>query len=129
MDESYSVRDAARVLKRTEPQIRKMLNKGELYGTQDDRGRWQIDRASVNERKKLLEAAGVPVEADGKAEDLAIRLGKEMARRELTSHAQSTLEETIVNLRAELDAERERRIRAEAELEFLRRPILRRLLG
>lgn len=133
-EEYYTVKQAAKVLDRSQPTIRRMLNTGDLEGQYDGR-RWLVPRRNVHERLQAIRTAerrsGASVaneadDGDGEGvstnlERLAVALGRAQAQLELTSVADSTLREEIARLREELDEERRRRIRAETELELTKR--------
>jgi excisionase family DNA binding protein len=50
--DSYTVDEAAKVLKLTPGRIRQMLRAGELEGNHDEVGRWQIPAHAVHDRPR-----------------------------------------------------------------------------
>lgn len=100
-----------------------MLEAGELEGEKTPQGRWRIPQRAVHEllptRTPRNRGAGSHQEATGAAERsaelverveaLALELGRAQGRLELTEQAESTLRE-------QLQRERERADRLEAEL-------------
>jgi hypothetical protein len=125
--ETYTVEEAARVLKRTPGRIRQMLRSGELSGEHeggDERKPWRVHKWSAHalrdrlqEDRRLSERArpsGTPSrspreprESPGSAgelsglQDLQRELGRLEGRLEITETAESTL-------RRDLERERER---------------------
>lgn len=120
-DDYYSVREAAKILKRPVTTVRRWLNRGELSGTYDGKT-WAVDKAALHERLEALRKAGETPESstEDRIEALALRAGRAEARAELTEASWSSVLEERVRLREALDEERERRIRAEAELDMER---------
>jgi hypothetical protein len=128
MDDYYTVSEAARILSLGGHRIRQMLREGELEGRRDQMsGRWFADKRAVHalkeERDAKREARAparrpsetpqTPVEAlqyQERLEALARELGRLEGRLQLTEQAESTLRE-------QLERERERAVRAEAELQ------------
>ena len=108
--------ETARILRLTEGRIRQMLLAGELEGTRDPvSDRWRIPQAAVHVRKEerapqeLARSASDPREWIEKVGELRQELGRMQGRLELTEVAESTLRE-------QLQRERERADRLEAEL-------------
>lgn len=125
-EETYTVTEAAKILRVTDRAVRKWLSQGSLEGSQDDSGRWQIPQRAVHarlEERPPREAREEPESAGEMLEivrDLERRLGRAEARAELTERAESTLreerdrlltergeaQEEARRLREQLDAER-----------------------
>lgn len=129
--DTYSVEQTSKILGRTKSTIRKYLNAGELKGEFTDDG-WRVSQASVHERKENLER-GMKRAGSQSAEDaverLAMQLGRVQAIKELTGLSEANLKAERDRLREALDEERERRIRAEAEIAFLKAPKPRSWVG
>jgi hypothetical protein len=130
--ESYTVQEAARILRTTERTVRRRLVRGDLDGTQDPTtGRWRVDARSVTEAmpERPPKASQEPSESPesvreyrDRVEDLQRQLGRLEGRLELTEIAESTLRE-------QLQRERERADRLEEELRDARRPWWSRIFG
>ncbi len=133
--ESYTVQEAARILRATERTVRRRLERGGLEGTRDPTsGRWRVAAHSVTaampERppKASQEPPQAAKEAEGlraRLEDLQRQLGRLEGQRELEAATQSTLRE-------QLQREQERADRLEEELRDARqaaRPWWRRIFG
>jgi hypothetical protein len=131
-EESYTVQEAARILRTTERTVRRRLGRGDLEGTQDPTsGRWRVAAHSVTaampERppKASQEPPGAAEEAAdlrSRVEDLQRQLGRLEGQRELEAITQSTLRE-------QLERERERADRLEEELRDARRSWWSRIFG
>ena len=133
-EDTYSVPEAAKVLQLTEGRIRQMLRAGTLEGIspEESGGRgWRIPMHAVNDRERppRVERATEPLGASESAreyrervEALQRELGRLEGRLELTEVTESTLRE-------QLQRERERADRLEAELSEARRGFWRRLFG
>jgi excisionase family DNA binding protein len=133
-EETYTVQEAARILRTTERTVRRRLERGDLEGTQDSTtGRWRIEAHSVTsamtdrppkasqEPPESLESESVQ-DYQRRVEDLQRQLGRLEGRLEITEVAESTLRE-------QLQRERERADRLEEELRDARRSWWSRLLG
>jgi excisionase family DNA binding protein len=133
-EETYTVQEAARILRTTERTVRRRLERGDLEGTQDPTtGRWRIEAHSVTsamtdrppkasqEPPESLESESVQ-DYQRRVEDLQRQLGRLEGRLEITEVAESTLRE-------QLQRERERADRLEEELRDARRSWWSRLLG
>jgi hypothetical protein len=116
----YVVKDAARILDVGEHRVRQMLREGELEGERDPiLDRWKIPKAAVHalrekrpRHKPPEKALGPPNEATdllSVVRDLERELGRIEGRLQITEVAESTLRE-------QLERERERADRLEAEL-------------
>ena len=132
-EESYSVQEAAKILRTTERTVRRRLERGELEGTRDPTsGRWRLDARSVTAAmsdRPEREAPERPLEGSQKAaelfqvvQNLERQLGRLEGARELEAITQSTLRE-------QLERERERADRLEEELKDARRPWWRKLFS
>lgn len=145
-EEVYSPAQAARILRLSRRQVTNLLNAGDLEGTQDpENGRWSIPQRAVHERLKDRPARGRPddqgagqeapeagqeaADLRSRVEDLQYRLGRAEARIELEELTESTRREERERLIADLERERERAERLEAELREARRGFWRRLFG
>jgi len=131
-EETYTVQEAARILRTTERTVRRRLERGDLEGTRDPTtGRWRVAARSVTaampERppkpsQEPPEASQEAAELRLRVEDLQRELGRLEGQRELEAVTQSTLRE-------QLQRERERADRLEEELRDARRPWWRRIFG
>jgi excisionase family DNA binding protein len=131
-EESYTVQEAARILRTTERTVRRRLERGELVGTRDiTTGRWRIEAHSVTaampERppkapERALESSESVRYSRERVEDLQRQLGRLEGRLEITEVAESTLRE-------QLERERERADRLEEELRDARRSWWSRMFG
>jgi excisionase family DNA binding protein len=131
-EESYTVQEAAKVLRTTERTIRRRLERGDLGGSRDPTtGRWRVSATSVTAAMpdRPPKPSQEPPEATQEAADLRQRveglqreLGRLEGRLELTSITETTL-------RDQLERERERADRAEEELREARRSWWSRLFG
>src|SRR5215203_2425308 len=131
-EDTYTVQEAARILRTTERTVRRRLERGELEGTRDPTtGRWRVRAHSVTaampERppKVPREPSESPESAQDyqrRVEDLQRELGRLEGRLEITEVAESTLRE-------QLQRERERADRLEEELRDARRTWWSRLFG
>ena len=146
LEDSYTVREAARVLGISDRRVRQLLESGELEGRRDDNGAWRLYQRSVHARledrpartrgKRSSSRAERPTESPESVRewmDRVIALERENARlearAELTEQAESTVRES-------LERERERADRLEQELREARErleeraaPWWRRLFG
>jgi excisionase family DNA binding protein len=131
-EETYTVQEAARILRTTERTVRRRLERGDLEGTRDPTtGRWRVQAHSVTaampERppkasEGALEASESVRDYRDRVEDLQRQLGRLEGRLELTELTESTLRE-------QLQRERERADRLEEELREARRSWWSRLFG
>jgi excisionase family DNA binding protein len=140
-EETYSVDEAARILKLTPGRIRQMLRAGELEGIspEDSGGRgWKIPMHAVHDRDRpgrvdrAPEAPGAPErlsDLEVEVRDLRYQLGLSRGRIELTEKAESTLRDALERERERADAERERAEKLQAELDRARLPWWRRVFG
>ena len=122
-EETYTTAEAAHVLRKDNRRVLRMLETGELEGEKDNAGRWRIPQKAVHEllpgqvssdrsrafSEKPLEVAQEAAELWEIVRDLERELGRMEGRLELTAVTESTLRE-------QLERERERADRLEAEL-------------
>jgi excisionase family DNA binding protein len=130
--ETYTVQEAARILRTTERTVRRRLERGDLEGTRDPTtGRWRVAAHSVTAAmpdrppkasQERREASQETADLRLRVEDLQRQLGRLEGQRELEAVTQSTLRE-------QLERERERADRLEEELRDARRPWWRRIFG
>jgi chromosome segregation ATPase len=139
----YSVAEAERLLGRTdkpisERRIRQMLQAGELEGRKEQTGRWHVAQHEVH-RLMQERRQEVPESTPGGPENapelldrvfmLEREIGRLQGRLELTERAESTMQQERERLIGDLDRERERADRLEAELQAARGGFWRRLFG
>lgn len=137
--DSYSVREAERILKRadrplTERRLRQLLQAGEIQGFRDEANRWHVLAYEVTrllqERREPPRPAATPEasqsddvgsqRADRLLEvirDLERQLGRAEARAELTERAESSIQEERDRLLEELQQERAERRQLQQQLE------------
>ncbi len=144
-EESYTVQEAARILKLTPGRIRQMLRAGDIEGIPpEDSGErgWKIPMHAVHDRDRPARVERTP-EAPGATErlssleievrELRYQLGLSRGRVELTEKAESTLRDALQRERERADAERRRAEQLQADLNRAReagaRPWYRRLFG
>jgi excisionase family DNA binding protein len=139
-EETYSVTEAARILRVTDRAVRKWLAEGTLEGSQGEGGRWRIPQRAVHARldeRPPREARGSDLSAAEMVEvvrDLERLLGRAEARAELraelTERAESTLREERDRLLRERDAAQDEAKTLRKELQAERsKGFWRRLLG
>jgi excisionase family DNA binding protein len=140
-EDTYSVGEAAKVLKLTEGRIRQLLRAGELEGIPPEQsgGRgWRIPMHAVHDRDRPPRVERPPespgaseklAELEVEVRDLRYRLGLAEGRLELTERTESTLREERLRLLEDRDRERDRADRLQEELEEARRPWWRKLFG
>jgi excisionase family DNA binding protein len=118
-DDFYTTGEAARILRVTESRVRQMLKAGELEGSRDVNGRWQIPQHAVHarlDRRGPRESRAPSADVEGLIDRIATlerELGRVEVRAELTEQAHSTTQD-------DLRRERERAERLESELAELR---------
>jgi excisionase family DNA binding protein len=103
VDESYTVQEAARILRTTERTVRRRLERGDLEGSRDPTtGRWRVEATSVtaampNRPPKAAspDKALESTESDRRVEDLQRQLGRLEGRLEIQEVAASTLREQL----------------------------------
>src|SRR5215208_4488881 len=119
MEDAYTTGEAARILRVTESRVRQMLKDGELAGSRDVNGRWQIPQHAVHarlDRRGPRESRAPAADVEGLIDRIATlerELGRVEVRAELTEQAHSTTQD-------DLRRERERAERLESELAELR---------
>ncbi len=144
-EDYYTPPQAARILRLSRQRITQMLQSGEMEGKQDPKsGRWKIPQRVVHARLKdrpardRSDGGGPRNEPEGsqrlgelelEVRDLSYRLGRSEAHLELTEKAESTLQAERDRLLEDLERERRRAERLEAELRDVRRPWWRKLFG
>jgi hypothetical protein len=147
-EDYYTPPQAARVLRLTRQRVTQMLHSGEMEGKQDpENGRWKIPQRVVHARLKDRPARARPDEGGGSRDepegqghqrltelelevrDLIYRLGSSEARLELTESTESTVRAERERLLKDLERERRRAERLEAELQDARRPWWRKMFG
>jgi excisionase family DNA binding protein len=140
-EETYTVQEAARILKLTPGRIRQMLRAGELKGIPPEEGGgrgWKIPMHAIHDRDRpgrVERSQEVPEsperlsELEVEVRSLRYELGLSRGRLELTEQAESTLREALDRERERADAERERAEQLQAELDRARLPWYRRLFG
>ena len=135
-EDTYTVQEAARILRTTERTVRRRLEREDLKGTRDPTtGRWRVEARSVTAamEERPPKASQEPSESPEsvrayreRVEELQRELGRLEGRLEITEVAESTLRE-------QLQRERERADRLEEELRDARqaaaRPWWRRIFG
>jgi len=132
VEESYTVQEAARILRTTERTIRRRLERGDLEGTRDSiSGRWRVEARSVTEAMPERPPKSSETHEDAPQEapelfqvvqDLQRQLGRLEGARELEAVTQSTLRE-------QLERERERADRLEEELRLANQTWWQRIFG
>ncbi len=146
-EDYYTPPQAGRILKLSRQRITQMLQSGEMEGKQDsETGRWRIPQRVVHgrlkdrppKRRDRPDEGGAQNDSGGlrrltelelELRDLSYRLGRSEARLELTEKAESTLQAERNRLLEDLEHERRRAERLEAELREVRRPWWRKLFG
>jgi excisionase family DNA binding protein len=138
-EETYSTSETAKILRLTSRRVTQLLERGELEGAKDGAGRWRVSQRAVHDmlpdrppREALSEPRESPQEATelrGRVEDLLHQLGRLEGRLELTEKTESTMRAERERLISDLERERERAERLEAELRDARRPWYRRWFG
>lgn len=116
----YSAADAARILKVSKRRVLQLLQEGELEGEQNESGRWRVAMHSVHAAKEARSQQEIPREAATsppdalewieRANNLQRELGRLEGRMELSDRTESTLRE-------QLQREKDRADKAEAELQ------------
>jgi excisionase family DNA binding protein len=135
-NEYYSVKDAARVLKRTERRVNQLLEAGELTGRKEA-GKWLIPKHAVHEmlpatrrvRQESPEPSPRVRELEEELRALERDLGRMEGRLELTERADSTLREQLERERQRADRMEEEARALRERLEEARQPWWRRWFG
>ncbi len=147
-EDYYTPPQAAQMLRLSRQRITQMLQSGQLEGKQDPKSRrWRIPQRVVHarleerpprkshskEEDSLQNEPGVPQQLirklDLEVRDLSYRLGRSEVRLEVTEKGERTLRAERDRLVEELERERQRAARLEAELQELRSPWWHKLLG
>jgi excisionase family DNA binding protein len=144
-EETYTTGQAARILRMTDRGVRKMIDRGELEASTDDRGRHLIPQralhAVLEERRFDAAPAEISVEEATRSaqearelrervEGLQRELGRLEGRLELTERTESTMREERERLERLLEEERTERRRLQEELDAERaRGFWQRLFG
>jgi excisionase family DNA binding protein len=113
-DEYYTPSQAARVLRLTRQRVAELLRNGEVEGYKDDVGHWRIPKAELHAYKEARDESQLERTLQPDLLDRLVEAERELGRLEgraqLTQVAESTLRE-------QLQRERERADRLEAELQ------------
>jgi excisionase family DNA binding protein len=147
-EETYTVGQAAKILKLTQARLYQLLGAGELEGYQDsESNRWRIPKRAVHalmeERPERRSGStseetqpdssehsiGRVIELENRLMTVHQTLGRMEGRLELTEKTESTLREERDRLLRDLEREREDRERLQAKLEDMQRPWWRKLFG
>jgi excisionase family DNA binding protein len=144
-EETYTTGQAARILRMTDRGVRKMIDRGELEASTDDRGRHLIPQralhAVLEERRFDAAPAEISVEEATRSaqearelrervEGLQRELGRLEGRLERTDGTESTMREERERLERLLEEERTERRRLQEELDAERaRGFWQRLFG
>jgi excisionase family DNA binding protein len=134
-EETYTTGQAARILKVTDRGVRKMIERGELEASQDERGRHLIPQRAVHavlEERRASSAGAEEISGEEasfarsaeEARELRERveapqreLGRLEGRLELTERTESTLREERERLEGLLEEERTERRRLQEQLD------------
>ena len=148
-EETYTVGQAAKILKLTQARLYQLLGAGELEGYQDtESNRWRIPQRAVHTlmEERPGRRSGSPSEDDtsfgsseqntGRVIELEDRLmslhqtlGRMEGRLELTEKTESTLRAERDRLLKDLEREREERERLQEKVEDIQRPWWQKLFG
>ena len=147
-EETYTVGQAAKILKLTQARLYQLLGVGELEGYQDNESnRWRIPKRAVHalmeerperrsgstsEESQLdssEQSMGRVIELEDRLMSVHQTLGRMEGRLELTEKTESTLREERDRLLRDLEREREERESLQAKLEDMQRPWWRKLFG
>jgi excisionase family DNA binding protein len=130
-EDTYTTAQAARILKVTDRGVRKMIDRGELEASQDERGRHLIPQRAVHamlEERRAGGEGGISTEETSRSaeearelrervEGLQRELGRLEGRLELTERTESTMREERERLERLLEEERTERRRLQEELD------------
>jgi excisionase family DNA binding protein len=116
-DEYYTPSQAARVLRLTRQRVAELLRNGELEGYKDDMGHWQIPKATLHAYKEARDESQVERTLQPDLLDRLVEAEREIGRLEGRTQLTEVTEST---LRDQLQRERERADRLEAELKVER---------
>jgi excisionase family DNA binding protein len=145
-EETYTTGQAARILKVTDRGVRKMIDRGELEASTDERGRHLIPQRALHallEERRDAGAGAAEISTEDasrgaeEARELRLRvealqreLGRLEGRLELTERTESTMREERERLERLLEEERAERRRVREELDAERgKGFWRRLFG
>jgi excisionase family DNA binding protein len=130
-EDTYTTGQAARILKVTDRGVRKMIDRGELEASTDERGRHHIPQRAVHALLEERRASGAEEiagedasrsaeearELRERVEGLQRELGRLEGRLELTERTESTMREERERLEQLLEEERAERRRLQEELD------------
>jgi excisionase family DNA binding protein len=130
-EDTYTTGQAARILKVTDRGVRKMIDRGELEASTDERGRHQIPQRALHAMLEERRASGAEEitgeeasrsseearELRERVEGLQRELGRLEGRLELTERTESTMREERERLERLLEEERGERRRLQEELD------------
>ncbi len=114
--DTYSVPEAAKVLRVTDGRVRQLLDAGEIEGEKDG-GRWRVYQASVHARledhprrprQATTQGPETDAELRARVEHLTYQLGRLEGQRELEAVTRSTLQDSLDRERERADEERQR---------------------
>jgi excisionase family DNA binding protein len=143
-EETYTTGQAARILRMSDRGVRKMIDRGELEASTDERGRHLIPQRALHALLEERRASGAEAlageEASRSAEEarelrervegLQRELGRLEGRLELTERTESTMRDERERLEQLLEEERTERRRLQEELDAERaRGFWQRLFG
>jgi len=147
-EETYTVGQAAKILKLTQARLYQLLAAGELEGYQDtESNRWRIPQRAVHalmeERPGRRSGSqsedtslgsseqntGRVIELEDRLMSLHQTLGRMEGRLELTEKTESTLRAERDRLLKDLEREREERERLQEKVEDIQRPWWQKLFG
>ncbi len=138
-EETYGTSEAAKILRLSSRRVTQLLERGELEGRKDGAGRWRVSQRAVHAMLPSRPPRDSPhrppqgpseaAELRSRVEDLQRELGRLEGRLEITEVAESSTRQERERLIADLERERERAARLEAELAEARRPWHRRWFG
>jgi excisionase family DNA binding protein len=130
-EDTYTTGQAARILKVTDRGVRKMIDRGELEASTDERGRHQIPQRALHAMLEERRASGAEEitgeeasrsseearELRERVEGLQRELGRLEGRLELTERTESTMREVRERLEQLLEEERAERRRLQEQLD------------
>lgn len=102
----HSPKDAARILRKSDRTIRRMLDQGELEGERSETGRWKVNAQAVEERRlhdRRMALANESPETVHELTDQLIETSMELGRTQAQLHM---AEERIAELEQQLKAGR-----------------------
>jgi excisionase family DNA binding protein len=130
-EDTYTTGQAARILRMSDRGVRKMIDRGELEASTDERGRHLIPQRALHAMLEERRAAGVGEisteetsrsaeearELRERVEGLQRELGRLEGRLELTQRTESTMREERKRLEQLLEEERAERRRLQEQLD------------